>query len=89
MIGVEADLGGEVEGDREPRLTLAEQVAEAPVGLGRAPEAGVLPEGPEPPAIHRRLDASGVRVLAREADPPKIPFVRILRRLSQPGETAR
>src|SRR3972149_1053557 len=37
-------------------------------GLPRRAEARVLADGPQAAAVHRRLDAAGVRVLAREAD---------------------
>src|SRR5690348_1718142 len=38
-----------------------------PVGLARVAEAGVLAHGPQPAPVHRRLDAAGERVLARQA----------------------
>jgi hypothetical protein len=53
----------EIEGHREPRLPLREQVVVPGVGLlGRA-EARELPHGPEAPAVHRRLDAARERIL--------------------------
>ena len=47
VVGVVADLGGQVEGHREPGRALLEQVAVAPVRLGGGAEAGVLPHRPE------------------------------------------
>src|SRR4029453_5119306 len=54
-----------VEGDTEPGLAVLQQVAEAGVGLGGRPEAGVLAHRPGPPAVHGRVDAAGEGVLAR------------------------
>ena len=48
VVGVVAHLGGQVEGDAEPGLAVLEQVAEAGVGLGGRPEAGVLAHRPGP-----------------------------------------
>ena len=61
MVRVVAHLGRQVEGDREAGLPLLEEVAEALVGLGRRAEAGVLAHRPEPPAVHRGLDAARER----------------------------
>ncbi len=67
-IGVVAHLGRQVEGDREAGLPGAEEVVVALVGfLGRA-EAGILAHGPEPAAVHGRLHAAGIGVLAGEAE---------------------
>ncbi len=61
VIRVVAHQRGHVERGREPRLPVLEQVAEADVRLlGRA-EAGELPHRPEPPAVHRRVDAARER----------------------------
>ena len=68
MVGVIAHLRRQVEGDREARLPLLEEIAVAPVRLRRRAEAGVLAHGPEPAAVHRGLDAARVRELARESD---------------------
>jgi len=67
-IRVVAHLRGQVEGDRQPRLALLEQVAEALVGLARGREAGVLTHGPQPAAVHRRLDTTRIGVLTGEAE---------------------
>ena len=59
IVAVKTHLRREVEGHREPRLTLGEQVAETCVGIARGAIARVLADAPEPPAIHGRLDAAG------------------------------
>ena len=68
IIGVQAHLGGEVERDREPRLTGLEQTPESSIGRGGVTESGVLAHGPEPTRIHRRIGTTGERVLARVAE---------------------
>ena len=65
VVGVEAHQGRHVEGGREPVLAVLEQVAEARVGLLDRAEARELAHRPQPPPIHRRVDAAGERVLAR------------------------
>ena len=67
IVAVEPHLGRQVERDREPGLSLGEQVAEARVGVGRRAVARVLADAPEAAAVHRRLDAARERRLAREA----------------------
>ena len=68
MVGVVAHQRRHVERGREAGLAVVEQVAEALVGLlGRA-EAGELAHRPQPPPVHRRVDAAGERVLAGVAD---------------------
>ena len=47
---------------------MVEQVAEALVGLLGGAEAGELAHRPQPPAVHRRVDAARERELARIAD---------------------
>src|SRR5262249_40847158 len=44
-----------------------EEVVVALVRLGRVAEPGVLPHGPEAAAVHGRLHAAGVRILAGQA----------------------
>ena len=68
VVGVVADLGGQVEGDGEAGLALREEELEALVRLLRRAEAGILAHAPEPAAIHRGLHASGEGVFARVAD---------------------
>ena len=68
VVGVVADLRGEVEGDGEAGLTVLQQIAIALVGLFGAGEAGILAHGPEAGAIHGGLDAAGEGVFAGEAE---------------------
>src|SRR5690606_5347076 len=58
-----ADLSGQVEGNREPGSALRNQIAIAAVTFLRAAEAAVLAHGPEPAAVHVRIDAPRVREL--------------------------
>ena len=60
-IGVVPHLRWQVEGDRESRLPLLQQVAVALVGFARRREAGVLAHRPEAAAVHRLLHAARVR----------------------------
>src|SRR5262249_20133395 len=58
------------EGGREAGLAMVEEVVKALVGLLRGAEAGELAHRPETPAVHRRVDAAGVGVLAGIAEVP-------------------
>jgi hypothetical protein len=69
VVRVAAHLGREVEGDGEPGLAVLYKVLEAGVGLTGGGEAGVLAHGPGSAAVHARVDAAGVRVLARITEP--------------------
>ncbi len=64
VVRVEPELRRQVEGHREAGLAFLQQIAVAPVALARRGEAGVLAHRPQPAAIHRRVDAAGVGVLA-------------------------
>ncbi len=68
IVGVVADLGGQVKSHREAGLPLLQQVAVAAVGFCGAGVTGVLAHGPEAPAVHAGLDAAGEGVLAGEAE---------------------
>ena len=68
IVGVVADLGGEVEGHRQTGRPLLEQVAVAAVGLRGAGVAGVLAHGPQAPAVHVRVETAGEREVAGIAD---------------------
>ncbi len=72
MVGIIADLGGQVEGHAQAGLAFLEQIEIPLVGLFRRGEPGVLAHGPEASAVHGRLDAAGKRVLAREAQRLKV-----------------
>jgi len=68
VIGVVAHQRRHVERRRQTGLAVVEQVVEALVGLlGRA-EARELAEGPQAPAVHRRVDPARERILAGQAD---------------------
>ena len=64
MIGVVAHLRRQVEGDREAGRAVFQQVAVALVRLLGGGVARVLAHRPEAAAIHRRLDAARVGILA-------------------------
>ena len=64
MIGVHADLRGQIERDGKPGLALFEQIAIAAIRFGGAAEAGILPHGPEAAAIHGGIDAARERKLS-------------------------
>src|SRR5580700_4064476 len=64
MVRVHADLRRQVERDRKPRLTFAKQIAITLVRFGGRAEAGVLAHRPEAAAIHRGINAAGVRKFA-------------------------
>ncbi len=68
MVGVHADLRGEIEGYGEAGLAFAEEIAIALVGFDGGAEAGVLAHGPEAAAVHRWIDAAGVGEFAGVAD---------------------
>ena len=75
VVGVVAELRRQVEGDREPGLPALEQVAVARVRLLGRGEARVLADRPRPAAVHVRVRAARVRVLAGQLGAP----VRVLR----------
>ncbi len=68
VIGVVAHQSGQIESGGEASLTLRKEIAEALVGVFGGPESRELAHGPEPAAVHRRMDAACVRRLAREAE---------------------
>src|SRR4051812_9567098 len=65
MVGVAAHLGGQVEGNREPGLAGLDEILETGISLFGGAEARILAHGPGPAAVHRWVDATHVRVLAR------------------------
>ncbi len=67
MVGIEADLRGQIERHRKPRGPLRNQIAVAPVALFGGAETGILPHGPGSAAVHLRIDAAGVWKFARPA----------------------
>ena len=68
VVRVVADLGGEVEGDRQSGLALVDQVAVAAVGFLGGGVASVLPHSPQPSPIHGGLDAARIRILAGKTE---------------------
>ena len=68
VVGVVADLRGQVEGDGQPGLPCVEQEAVARVGLFGGGVPGVLAHRPQAPAVHGRLHAARERVFAGEAE---------------------
>ena len=83
VVRVVAHQRRHVEGGREARLPVLEQVAEALVRLlGRA-EAGELAHRPELPAVHRRVDAARERIDARVAEVALVVDVDVLRRVQR------
>ena len=68
VVGVEAHQARHVEGGREARLAVVEQVAEARVCLLDRAEAGELAHRPQAPAVHRLVHAARVRELAGLAE---------------------
>ena len=64
MVGVVAHEGGHVEGRRQAGPAGAEQVLEPRVRVLGGAEAGEHAHGPEPGAVHRCVDATGVGVRA-------------------------
>ena len=83
VVGVVAHQRRHVEGRREARLPVLEQVAEALVRLlGRA-EAGELAHRPELPAVHRRVDAARERIDTRVAEVAVVVDVDVLGRVER------
>ncbi len=62
-IGVVAHQGRQIEGDRQARLALVEQVFEALVGLFGRAKTGEHAHRPELAPVESRVDAAGVRVV--------------------------
>src|SRR6266516_7199090 len=56
--------------NRSSMSTALEEEVVAPVGVGRAAEAGKLPHRPQAAAVHRLMDAARERIAARLSQPP-------------------
>src|SRR5256885_16394031 len=67
MVGIEANLSGQVERHGKPRGALRDEIAVAPVALFGCAETGILPHGPGAAAVHLGIDAAGVGKFARPA----------------------
>ena len=69
VVGVEAELGGEVEGHAQARGAVLDQVAVALVRLLRARVARVLAHRPQLLAVHLAMHAAGEGELGGVAEP--------------------
>ncbi len=83
VVGVVAHQRRHVEGRREARLPVLEEVAEALVRLLGGAEAGELAHRPELPAVHRRVDAARERIDARVAEVAVVVDVDVLGRVER------
>jgi hypothetical protein len=68
VVGVQAELRGQVEGHRQARRAVLEQVLVALVGLLRRRVAGVLAHRPQLLAVHLAVDPARERELAGLAE---------------------
>src|SRR5262249_2888775 len=68
VVAVESHQRRQIESGTESGLPFVEQELEAFVGLPRRAEAGELPHGPQPAAIHAGVNAARVRILAGIAE---------------------
>ena len=68
VVGVEAELGRQVEGHRQAGAAVGEQVLVALVGLLGRGVAGVLADRPRPLAVHLGVDPARERELAGRAE---------------------
>ena len=66
--GIVADLRREIKRAGKPRRTAFDEVTIALVGFLRCGEARVHTHGPEAPAVHRRLNATGIGINAGETE---------------------
>ena len=83
MIGVVAHERRHVEGGREPRLSVLEQVSETGVRLLGHAEAGELAHRPKAAAVHRRIDAPRVREDPGKAEIAVIVDLDVVRRVER------
>ena len=72
VVGIEPELGRQVEGDVERVLAVGHEVLEARVRLRRRAEADVLAHRPHARAVHVGMDPAGERVLAGLAEVPAV-----------------
>ncbi len=68
MVGIEADLRGQVEGNRKSGGAVGQQIFVAFVGFLGVAHAGVLAHGPEAAAVHGGLHAASEGIFAGIAD---------------------
>src|SRR5664280_2963823 len=67
-FGIEPNLSRQVEGDAQSGSAIAQQVLVAAVRFFGIAHAGVLPHGPQPPAVHGGLHTAGIGELPRVAE---------------------
>ena len=67
MIGVEADLRGQIKGNRESGRSIRQQIFVALVRFLGVAHAGVLAHGPEAAAVHGGLHAAREGIFARDS----------------------
>ena len=70
MVGVQADLCRQIEGDGETRGPVGQQIFVAFIRFLGVAHARVLAHGPEASAVHRGLHAASKRVIAGVTDLP-------------------
>ena len=68
MISIIAIERRHIEGSREPRLPLLEQIFEASIGIFSSAKSGEHAHRPRLGAIHRGLDRSCVGILPRQSE---------------------
>src|SRR6185503_18075412 len=78
-----AHQGRHVEGRRETRLPVVEEVAEADVRLLRRPEAGELAHRPEPAAVHGGIDTAREGIRAGPAEIALVVELDVVRRIER------
>ena len=68
MVGIEADLRGQIEGDRKSGGAVGQQILVAFVRFLGVAHAGVLAHGPQAAAVHGGLHAAGEGIFAGISD---------------------
>src|ERR1700678_3682244 len=58
MVGIHSNLCGQIERDGQSLLTSRKKVSIAVVGFESTSKAGILPRGPQPPAVHGGINAA-------------------------------
>src|SRR6267143_626017 len=68
VVGIHANLRGQIESDGTPGLALGAEVAIALVGFDGGAEASVLAHGPQAAAVHGGVDTAGEGIFPGEPD---------------------
>src|SRR5207244_12777312 len=79
MIRVQTHLGRQIERDRQARLAVFKQVAEAAVGVLGGPQACVLAHRPQTAAAHRGVRAARERGCPGVAELVRVPSLELPR----------